>query len=290
MNWKKNNITIASGETVNSQEPVIVSASRSTDIPAFYPDWFINRLKQGYAKWKNPFNGVPVYISFKQTRLVIFWSKNPKPIISHLDYLDEHDINFYFQFTLNDYSKENLEPKVGPLDKRIETFIELSEKIGSEKVIWRFDPYILTETSDVDELLKRTESIGDKIRNYTSKLVFSFADIKGYKKVQNNLRKSSVPYTEFNERAMHQLAEGLMILNKKWNLELATCAEKINLEQYGIAHNKCIDDDLIIKLFHHDKKLMKFLGVEFKAPDLFDAETQIVKSKKLKDKGQRAKP
>jgi len=289
MNWKKNELLLENGEIVGAQEPIIVSASRSTDIPTFYSDWFINRIEQGYVKWKNPFNGVPLYVSFKETRLITFWSKNPKPMIKHLDFLDEKNINYYFQYTLNDYVNEKLEAKVGSVDNRIETFIELSEKIGKEKVIWRFDPYILTDTTGVDELLKRTEYIGNKLQKHTDKLVFSFADIKDYRKVQNNLRKDSVPYHEFNERTMNELAAGLAELNKKWNFEIGTCAEKIDLDKYGIIHNKCIDDDLMKKLFFRDKKLMEFLGYELQTADLFDTEEKLVplKSRKLKDKGQR---
>ncbi|WP_347840022.1 DUF1848 domain-containing protein [uncultured Draconibacterium sp.] len=289
MNWKKTQIKDDTGQKVDAQAPVIVSASRSTDIPAFYSDWFIERLKQGYVKWKNPFNGDPLYVSFKETRLIIFWSKNPKPMIKHLDYLNDRNINYYFQYSLNDYTKEKLEAKVGSVEKRIETFIELSEKIGKEKVIWRFDPYILTDTSGVDELLKRTEYIGNQLKNYTDKLVFSFADIKTYKKVQNNLRKDSVPYVEFNERTMNELALGLQELNKNWNFEIGTCAEKIELGKYGIIHNKCIDDDLMKKLFYNDKKLMEFLGYELEQADLFTNQVKLVpkKSRNLKDKGQR---
>ena len=101
-----------SGESVDAQVPIIISASRSTDIPAFYSDWFIQRIKEGYVKWKNPFNGVFLYVSFAKARLFVFWSKNPKPIIKHLDYLDERIKNYYFQFTLNDYDQEKLEPNV----------------------------------------------------------------------------------------------------------------------------------------------------------------------------------
>jgi len=251
MIWEKTDITTEQGEKVKAQAPVIVSASRATDIPAFYSDWFFNRLEKGYLKWKNPFNGKDLYVTFEKTRLIVFWSKNPRPIIKHLDYLDEKKINYYFQFTLNDYDKEKLERKVPNLNSRIETFIELSKRIGKEKVIWRFDPYILTYTTGVDELLKRTEYIGDQLKHYTNKLVFSFADIKTYKKVQNNLRRDSIPYIEFNERNMNELAIGLMELNKKWNFELGTCAEKIDLDKYNIIHNKCIDDDLMIKLFYN---------------------------------------
>ena len=287
MNWNKIEITTEKGEKVFAQAPVIVSASRSTDIPAFYSEWFNNRLKKGYLKWKNPFNGVPLYVSFKKTRLIVFWSKNPKPIIKHLDYLDSNNINYYFQYTLNDYSKEHLEENVPNLESRIDTFMQLSDKIGKDKVIWRFDPYILTDTTGVDELLKRTEYIGNRLKNYTSKLVFSYADIKTYKKVQNNLRKDSIPYLEFNDRTMNELALGLKELNKNWRFEIGTCAEKIDLDKYGIVHNKCIDDDLMIKLFNHDKLLMDFLGVKIEQPTIFDPNQKITKTRNLKDKGQR---
>lgn len=289
MNWNKIETTTENGEKVFAQAPVIVSASRSTDIPAFYSDWFFDRLKKGYLKWKNPYNGVPLYVSFKKTRIIVFWSKNPKPIIKHLDYLDDNKINYYFQYTLNDYEREHLEGNVPNLESRIDTFIQLSEKIGKNKVIWRFDPYILTETSGVDELLKRTENIGNRLKNYTKKLVFSFADIKTYKKVQNNLIKDSIPYLEFNDRTMNELALGLKELNKNWGFEIGTCAEKIDLDKYGIVHNKCIDDDLMIKLFNHDKKLMDFIGYKPVPTQtyMFNSETTFKQKKNLKDKGQR---
>jgi len=289
MTWKKIEIITENGEKKYAQAPIIVSASRATDIPAFYSDWFINRVTKGYLRWKNPFNGVPLYVTFKNTRIIIFWSKNPNPIIKNLDFLDEKGINYYFQFTLNDYENEKWEGNVPPLNKRIETFIELSEKIGKEKVIWRFDPYILTQKLGVEELLRRTENIGNQLKDYTDKLVFSFADIESYKKVKNNLRKEKVPVIEFNDNTMNEMALGLQGLNKNWNFEIGTCAEKIDLTKYKIIHNKCIDDDLMKKLFYNDHKLMEFLGYEYKKENLFDTEAKLVsiKLKKLKDKGQR---
>lgn len=287
MKWKSSKIYTEDGE-VAAQAPVIISASRATDIPAFYSDWFFKRLEAGYAKWKNPFNGVFSYVSFENTRLIVFWSKNPKPIIKNLDYLNSNNINYYFQFTLNDYEYESLEANVGSVDKRIDTFIELSEQIGKEKVIWRFDPYILTKTSGVDELLKRTEYIGNKLKDYTEKLVISFADISLYRKVATNLKKANIEYKEFDEKSMHQLANGLQKLNEKWKFEIATCAEKIDLNMYGIKHNKCVDDDLMIKLFSDDDKLMNFLGVQVSPPNQLFGDTTIKKSDRiLKDKGQR---
>jgi hypothetical protein len=283
MNWSKTKIQLENGQSVDAQVPVIISASRSTDIPAFYSDWFFNRLKEGYVKWKNPFNGVSLYVSFQNTRLIVFWSKNHKPIIEHLDYLDERNINYYFQFTLNDYDAEKFELKVPSVRKRIETFIELAERVGKEKVIWRFDPLILTDKIGVDELLHKVENIGNQLKNHTDKLVFSFADIKIYKKVQNNLRSNSIPYQEFNERTMNEFAAGLQRLNENWHFELATCAEQIPLEKYGIVHNKCVDDDLLIKLFSHDKVLMDFLRVK---PDIFNPNGAIENKRSNKDSGQ----
>jgi len=287
MNWNKTRIQIEEGKLVEAQAPVIISASRSTDIPAFYSEWFFNRLKKGYVKWKNPFNGKPLYVSFQNTRLIVFWSKNHKPILKHLDYLNEHNINYYFQFTLNDYDYEKFEPRVPNIQARIETFIELSEKVGKENVIWRFDPLILTDKIGVDELLSKVENIGNQLKSYTDKLVFSFADINIYKKVQNNLRHNSIPYHEFNEKTMNEFAAGLQRLNENWHFELATCAEQISLEKYGIAHNKCIDDDLMIKLFSRDKVLMDFLGVKIKQPDIFNPNSVIEKKRSNKDSGQR---
>ena len=182
MTWEKLEILTDEGEKVTAQAPVIVSASRSTDIPTFYADWFVERWKKGYIKWLNPFNGVPLYVSFKNTKVVVFWTKNPKPMFKHLGFLDENVKNYYFQFSLNDYDKEGYEGKVPRLENRINTFKELSERIGKERVVWRFDPLLLTTEIDIKELLRRLENIGNQIYFFTNKLVFSFADISIYKK------------------------------------------------------------------------------------------------------------
>lgn len=287
MAWDKIKVITQYGEIVDAQSPIIISASRATDIPAFYSDWLVERIKAGYVKWRNPFNGVPLYVTFKNARLIVFWSKNPKPIIKHLDFIQEHIPNFYFQYTLNDYDNDSLELKVPKLQFRIDTFQELSEKIGKEKVIWRFDPLILTDKIGVDELLRKTENIGNQLKDYTDKMVFSFADIQHYKKVQTNLQKSQINYKEFDDKTMNEYAAGLQQLNKNWGFEIGTCAEKIPLENYGIVHNKCVDDDLMIKLFPHDKILMDFLGAKITPPDMFNSEYRIEKTKNNKDKGQR---
>ena len=286
MQWQKEKIKIDNNTTVDAQAPIIISASRSTDIPTFYSDWFVSRWEAGYIKWTNPFNGQPLYVSFKNTRLVVFWTKNPRPMFKHLDYLDKSIPNYYFQFSLNDYDKEKYEAKVPSVESRIKTFKELSQRLGKKRVVWRYDPLILTKDIDVNELLRRVKNIGNQIHEFTEKLVFSFVDIDIYKKVENNLKKEDVPYIEWTTQNMEEFAKGISQINKDWGLQLGTCSEKIDLDKYGIVHNKCIDDDLMIDLFSHDSQLMDFLGVEIKQPDLF-SDGEIIKTRNLKDKGQR---
>jgi DNA repair photolyase len=270
--WHKIQIKRENGETVDAQAPIIVSASRSTDIPAFYADWFFHRLKVGYSAWTNPFNGVKSYVSYQNTRFIVFWSKNPRPLLDHLDYLKERNIGCYIQYTLNDYEKEKLEQGVPVLQQRIDTFKQLVDKLGKGRVVWRFDPLILTDDISIDSLLSKIEHIGDLLQGYTEKLVFSYADILSYRKVKTNLEKSHIPYHEWTEPQMLDFAERLAELNKKWGYILATCGEKVDLQQFGIEHNHCVDDNLMIRFAYDDKALMDFLKVKtfpIPVPNLF---------------------
>lgn len=135
--------------------------------------------------------------------------------------------------------------------------------------------------------MRKVENIGDQLKGYTEKLVFSYADIALYKKVKANLEKSHVNYAEWTTNQMEEFAQKLSDLNQKWHYQLATCGEKIDIEQYGIQHNRCIDDDLMIRFAHHDKALMDFLGVEITEGDLFNPEKTIIKHRDNRDKGQR---
>ncbi len=298
---EKINITTQTGQIVEATAPVIISASRSTDIPAFYADWFINRLKGGYVVWKNPFNQQPMYISFKNTKVIVFWTKNPKPLIPYLHELDERGIHYYFQFTLNDYVAEGFEPKVPSVEQRVETFRQLSEMIGRERVIWRFDPLIVTPQLSPRNLLVKIWNVGNKIKGLTDKLVFSFIDINGYRKVQNNLVKETTQFVketieqaELTQQQMNEIADGLSKCRDRWkqdgwNLQLATCGEQINLDHYGIVHNRCVDGELMKQLWHDDKELLYYLYYGELPSSLFglDFSQPALTPEKLKDKGQR---
>lgn len=285
MVWEKVKITLDDGTTAYAQAPYIISVSRATDIPAFYMDWFLYRLQKGYSAWTNPFTNWETYISFVNLRMMVFWSKNPKPLLENLDKLA--DYNFYIQYTLNDYEAEGLEPGVPPLAERIDTFKQLVDKLGVGKVVWRFDPLILSDTLTVEKLLEKIKNIGDQLQGYTEKMVFSFIDITDYNKVKNNLFHKNMHAREFTTDEMLQFAEGLQTLNQDWHYELGSCCEKVSLENYGIKHNRCIDDDLIIRLFPEDNKLRKLLGIEILPPDMFSDVPQVIKTRRIKDKGQR---
>lgn len=294
-------IRIDNGEPVEAIAPIIISASRSTDIPAFYAKWFFNRLAKGYCVWYNPFNQQMMYISFERCRMIVFWTKNPAPIIPYLPELDKRGIHYYFQVTLNDYVKEGFEPNVPSVDERVETFKKLSSLIGKEKVIWRFDPLIIAPNISPRELLTRIWNVGNKLKGLTDKLVFSFVDVKTYKKVQNNLvnettlfTKEDVENAEANHAQRIEIVEGLKKIREAWHkegwdIEMATCAEDIDLDAYGIEHNRCIDGELMKRIFADDSELVYYLHtLKWPEKDMFGEIPPIPqKTKNVKDTGQR---
>lgn len=173
--------------------------------------------------------------------------------------------------------------------------------IGKERIIWRFDPLIVTPQLTPRMLLTRIWHIGNELKGYTDKLVFSFVDVKAYRKVQNNLIKETVFFTkedvkkaEMMDEQRMEIVEGLVKLREiwmqgGWNLQIATCAEDMELSQYGIEHNRCIDDELMKRIFADDKELVYYLHTgKLPERDIFDEIPPIPeKVKNLKDKGQR---
>ncbi|WP_019001891.1 DUF1848 domain-containing protein [Succinimonas amylolytica] len=294
-------ITLPDGTRTEALAPVIVSASRSTDIPAFFAGWFMNRLRAGYSVWVNPFNQRPSYVSFRNTRVIVFWSKNPAPLLPYLDELDAMGFSYYFQFTLNNYEPEKLEPRVPPLEKRIETFRKLSERLGPDRVIWRADPIILTPALTPEVILTRISSLSARLRGLTRKLVFSFIDVNAYQKVQRNLVKEKIlapgdlPSAEATSQEQGIIAAGLRDLRDYWSrhgwdFALATCAEGADLTCYGVEHNRCIDPDLMARAFPDDILLQNHLA-KFRIgqgeTDLFNDNSGAFDYRKFKDRGQR---
>jgi hypothetical protein len=291
--WDKIPLTITDpadplkNRRVEAIAPLIVSASRSTDIPAFYGDWLMARLAAGYVRWKSPFGASPLYVSFEKTRVFVFWSKNPAPFFAYFDMLDQSGYGYYFLFTLNNYDAERLEPGVPPVGERIETFIRLSRRIGKGRVVWRFDPLILADGITVSDLLEKVRFVGDRIAPSTERLVFSFVDIEKYSKVRRNLNAGGITGArEFTDDEVDEFCSGLAALNRRWGLSITACAEGRDLSRFGIGRGQCISYSLMIKEFWNDQKLMNFLQ-----PD--DQQTfggtpaAVDLSRQLKDPGQR---
>ena len=248
------------GHEVEAVAPLIISASRSTDIPAFYGDWFMERLRRGYAKWVNPWNGAPVYVSLKDARVFVFWSKNPAPFVPRLEEMTRRNIQYLMLFTLNDYEAEGLEPRLPPLEERLQTFKALSRMAGRGRVVWRWDPLLLSGSLGMEELLDRIRTVGDAISPFTDQMIFSFIDIARYPKVAQSLRiRGFGDVREFSPAEELELAAGLHELNRSWGLTLSACGEERDFSAFGIGAGGCISRDLMLREFGEDQVLRQFL-------------------------------
>lgn len=220
---------------------MILSVSRRTDVPNYYSDWFFNRIKEGHLFVRNPMNAHQVskiVLSPDVVDCIVFWTKNPSNMLDKLDELKNY--KYYFQFTLTSYGKD-IEPNL-PHKKYelLPIFRALSEKIGKERVIWRYDPIFLSERYTVEYHLN----------GYTEKVIVSFLDF--YPKIQKNMVEQGM--RQLSEEDMRSLAVELVKISKKNNLLIESCAEKIDLQDIGISHGSCIDKALIERIVGYPLK------------------------------------
>lgn len=224
---------------------MILSASRRTDIPAFYSEWFFRRIEEGFVCVRNPMNAYQVSrisLSRDVVDCIVFWTKNPEPMLNSLGKLADYD--YYFQFTLNDYDKD-AEPRVPELSRRIETFLRLSEALGKERVIWRYDPIFFSEKYTPEWHLKSFEMIAAALSEHTEKCVFSFVDIYPSK---NGGNLNRLGFRQLDPAELDSFAGELAKIAKQNDLDIATCAEAVDLAKHGISHNSCIDKQLIERI------------------------------------------
>jgi DNA repair photolyase len=236
---------------------MIISASRRTDIPAFYADWFMNRVREGYFYRVNPFNSKQVTgfsLKAEDVDAICFWTKNPRPLIKHLPELDERGLNYYFQFTLNPYDNA-FEPAVPPLQERIETMTELAERVGPERVVWRYDPIILSSISSIAWHLEQAERIARRVKNATCRLVFSFYDFygRGQGRLNKALQGTGITLEDItapdHRESLELIARGFKDIADRYGLQIFSCSEDADLDSIGIQHGACIDGTLIRTLF-----------------------------------------
>lgn len=221
---------------------MILSASRRTDIPNYYSEWFYNRIKEGFVYVRNPMNIHQISridISPEVVDCIVFWTKNPEPMIDRLDEISAY--KYYFQFTLTGYGKDiecNVPHKK---EKMIPVFIRLSEKTGSRNVVWRYDPILFTRKYTPEYHIKAFEQIASALKGYTDRCVISFLDV--YAKILKNMEE--VGAYELSERDLIAFAAEISSIARKNGMTVASCAEKIDLQQCGIEHNSCIDKSRI---------------------------------------------
>ena len=236
---------------------MIISASRRTDIPAFYAEWFMTRVREGYFYRVNPFNSRQVSgfsLKPEDVDAVCFWTKNPRPFMQHLAELDELGLNYYFQYTLNPYDT-TFEPNVPPLQERIDTMNELSGRIGRKRVVWRYDPVILTSATPVSWHLEQVEIISGKVGAATGRLVFSFYDFygRGDGRLRTALGGTGISLEDItapeHAESLEQVARGFKEAADRHNLQIFSCSENVDLAAVGIRHGACIDGDLVRDLF-----------------------------------------
>lgn len=224
---------------------MIISASRRTDIPSYYSEWFFNRLKEGYVFVRNPMNAHQISkISLLPEVVdgIVFWTKNPTPMLNKLDKLEKY--HYYFQFTLTAYGPD-AEKKIPSKNKIIiPAFQRLSKEIGKEKVVWRYDPIFFNETYTIDYHCKYFEILASKLAPYTEKCTISFLDF--YRNTGRNAKALNIQLATAKMRT--ELVERFVETAKKYHLYLDTCAEKDDFRKLGVLPAHCIDKERFEKI------------------------------------------
>ena len=241
---------------------MIISASRRTDISALYSEWFIKRVRAGWCQVPNPINYNQLsYVSLKPEDVdsFVFWSKNPTPILNYLDELDERGFRYYFQFTLNNYP-EDFEPSVPSVEERIQTFRKISVRLGSLRVIWRYDPIIISNRTPPDFHRKKFLMIAKALSGLTKRVMVSFVDY--YQKTDRRLSSLEKLGFKFDRKAANSryawnLLKDLAAIARDHNMQIFTCAEERNFSKVGVPPGRCIDGELLRGLWSlsgHTKK------------------------------------
>ena len=217
---------------------MIISASRRTDIPALYADWFLNRLKAGYVLIPHPCNAERisrVTLLPEQVDCIVFWTKNAAPALDMLPLVEKMGYRFYFQVTLTPYGP-TLEQNLPTVSERIKTFQTLSRLIGAHRVVWRYDPVTIDQLRTVSWHLQQFETLCHALSGYITRCIFSF--IFPYRHLKNR-------FAAVQQHDIHQIAAGFSSIAQQYDITLFSCAEKTDLQPYQISHAACIDKALV---------------------------------------------
>lgn len=233
---------------------MIISASRRTDIPTYYSDWFFNRIKDGYVLVRNPMNIHQIgKISLSPNVVdgIVFWTKNPLPMLDRLNELESY--NYYFQFTLNAYGPD-VEPNIPSKNKIIiPAFQRLSSLIGKEKVVWRYDPIFFNDTYTMDYHCKYFRVLAEKLSGFTEKCTVSFLDL--YKNTMRNTQPLNIALETAEQQV--EIMQRFSDIAKEYGIYIDTCAEKIDLQNIGISHAHCIDKERFERIGQYSLSIEK---------------------------------
>lgn len=235
---------------------MIISASRRTDIPAFYTPWLLNRVRAGYCTVPNPYNASIVStISLRPEDVdgIIFWTRDPRPLMPHLRDLDREGYHYYFLITVLDYPRA-IDTQGPTLKASLNTFQRLSEQIGPQRVIWRYDPILFTRATGVQFHLRAFTQIARALRGYTRICKISLITL--YPKLRERLRKLAEQGFQVkdgrrkNRPHLGELLRAMAEVAGENGMQIQSCAETLDLRPYGIHPGKCIDDQLIQQVFN----------------------------------------
>lgn len=224
---------------------MIISASRRTDIPKFYSEWLVNRIKEGYVDVRNPMytSQVSRYsLSPEIVDGIVFWTKDPAPMLKRLDAFSEY--SYYFQFSLTPYGKD-IEGNLPDKHELINTFKDLSSRIGSDRVNWRYDPILLNSKYSIEYQIRAFEKIATELDGYTKNVTISFIDEYNFagRSVYTSLDTEEIAVAQQN-----LLAEEISEIARDNGMSVDTCAEKTNLHRYRIEHARCVDSRIFERL------------------------------------------
>jgi len=235
----------------------IVSASRRTDIPAFYGDWLYRQVQQGFVDVPNPFSNKTYRVSLQADDVgaFVFWSKNYEPFIPVLKKIEPvYNSRFLFHFTINGYenrAKQLFEPNTPDSLRAIENATYLAERYGKKSVLWRFDPIIFSSVSPVDERIAAFENLAAKLKGSVSRCYISFVDLYG--KVRRRFEK--IEHAEDIRFYRPRLTEQAEMVRKlagiasKQGITIFTCCEDDIAAAAGISSGHCIDAQLLQQLY-----------------------------------------
>ena len=236
---------------------MILSVSRRTDIPGYYLDWFFNRIKEGWLYVRNPLNSRQVskiILSPDVVDCIVFWTKNPEPMLTRLEELKGY--SYYFQFTLTPYGKD-IEPYVPHKKEQIiPIFRKLSEKIGKERVVWRYDPILFNDVYTEEYHHKAFSQIAEALNGYTEKCVISFVDIYA----KNKRELEALQLKEKSEQEIREFVKFLSDTAKQYGIQVNACAEGQDFSDCGVEKSSCIDKELIERITGSKLKVSKDSG------------------------------